>query len=190
MPTRGISADARTSRPRTQPRQHRAAQKCPRRVGARRGLKEGRYFCNTPPPCPYAREAALHQPFTAPPRSLHDATTSPSRRHHVAAIKTALEPQLPQEARDTTDHRHSAQEKPAGGQLHRRANNTRPCEYFDGSRMSTKYERTLRRPLRTTYKVPLLSPSARASLPRITGSCKPGRTPGDTGKSAPRTGRD
>lgn len=50
---------------------------CPRRVGARRGRKEGRYVCNTPSTCPYAAEMPLHLAFIAPSSRLHSAATPP-----------------------------------------------------------------------------------------------------------------
>lgn len=51
---------------------------CPRRVGARRGRKEGRYLGDTPSTCPHTAEMPLHLAFIAPSPRLHSATTSPS----------------------------------------------------------------------------------------------------------------
>ena len=51
---------------------------CPRRVGARRGRKEGRYLGDTPSTCPHTAEMPLHLAFIAPSPRLHSAATSPS----------------------------------------------------------------------------------------------------------------
>lgn len=51
---------------------------CPRRVGARRGRKEGRYLGDTPSTCPYTAETPLHLAFIAPSPHLHSAAMPPS----------------------------------------------------------------------------------------------------------------